>query len=74
MNKLLNQILRFGVVGVIATLIDYGLFLLLTEVCRLHYLMANPIAFLVSVVCNYILSVTFVFDVDKRRSTGVLQR
>lgn len=70
MNKLLNQILRFGVVGVIATLIDYGLFLLLTEVCHLHYLLANPIAFLVSVIFNYILSVKFVFDVDKRHSTG----
>jgi len=71
MNKLLNQILRFGVVGVIATLVDYGLFLLLTDVCHLHYLIANPIAFLVSVIINYILSVKFVFETDKRRSAGV---
>ncbi len=70
MNKLLKQILRFGVVGVVATVVDYALFLVLTDVCHLHYLVANPIAFLVSVVCNYILSVKFVFDVDKSRSTG----
>ncbi|MBE6957073.1 MAG: GtrA family protein [Ruminococcaceae bacterium] len=70
MNKLLNQILRFGVVGVIAFLVDYGLFLLLTEVCRVHYLVANVAAFLVSVIVNYILSVKFVFDVDKRRGAG----
>ncbi|MBQ3557692.1 MAG: GtrA family protein [Oscillospiraceae bacterium] len=70
MNKLLNQILRFGVVGIIATVLDYGLFLLLTELCRVHYLIANPVAFLVSVIVNYILSVKFVFDADKRRSTG----
>ena len=70
MNKLLNQILRFGVVGVVAFLVDYGLFLLLTEVCHIHYLIANIAAFLVSVIVNYILSVAFVFDVDKKRSTG----
>ena len=70
MNKLIKQILRFGVVGVIAFLVDYGLFLLLTEVCCVHYLLANIVAFLVSVIVNYILSVKFVFDVDKRRSTG----
>ena len=70
MNKLIKQILRFGAVGVIATAVDYGLFLLLTEVCRVHYLIANVIAFLVSVTVNYILSVKFVFDVDESRSTG----
>lgn len=70
MNKLLNQILRFGVVGMIATVLDYSLFLLLTELCHVHYLIANPVAFLVSVIVNYILSVKFVFDADKRRSTG----
>jgi len=58
------------VVGVIAFLVDYGLFLLLTEVCRVHYLVANVAAFLVSVLVNYILSVKFVFDVDKRRGAG----
>lgn len=70
MNKLLNQILRFGVVGMIATVLDYGLFLLLTEMCHIHYLIANPVAFLVSVIVNYILSVKFVFNTDKRRGTG----
>ena len=32
MNKLLQQIARFGVVGVIAFVIDYAVLLLLTEV------------------------------------------
>lgn len=70
MNKLIKQILRFGVVGIIAFAVDYGLFLLLTEVCHIHYLLANIVAFLVSVIVNYILSVTFVFDVDKNRGVG----
>ena len=70
MNKLIKQILRFGVVGVIAFVVDYSLMIALTELCHIHYLIANPISFLVSVVCNYILSVTFVFETDKRRGAG----
>ena len=64
MNKLLGQIARFGVVGVIAFVIDYGVLLLLTEVCSIHYLVSSAAAFLVSVVFNYVLSITFVFETD----------
>ena len=68
MNKLLQQIARFGVVGVIAFVIDYAVLLLLTEVVGIHYLVSAAAAFLVSVVFNYILSIAFVFDTDKNRS------
>ena len=67
MNKLLNQIARFGVVGVIAFVIDYAVLLFLTEVCCVHYLISSAAAFLVSVIFNYILSIAFVFDTDKSR-------
>ena len=71
MNKLLQQIARFGVVGVIAFVIDYGVLLFLTEVCHVHYLVSSAVAFLVSVIFNYILSIAFVFETDKnqRKST-----
>ena len=71
MNKLLNQIARFGVVGVIAFVIDYGVLLFLTEMCHVHYLVSSAAAFLVSVIFNYILSIAFVFETDKnqRKST-----
>ena len=71
MNKLLNQIARFGVVGVIAFVIDYAVLLFLTEVCHVHYLISSAAAFLVSVIFNYILSIAFVFETDKnqRKST-----
>jgi putative flippase GtrA len=70
MNKLLQQIARFGVVGVIAFVIDYAVLLLLTEVVGIHYLVSAAAAFLVSVIFNYILSIAFVFDTDKSRSKG----
>ena len=71
MKKLLEQIMRFGIVGVIAFVIDYAVLLLLTEVVGIHYLVSSAVAFLVSVIFNYILSVAFVFETDKSRSKGV---
>lgn len=68
MRKLLNQIARFGLVGIIAFVIDYAVLLLLTEVCSVHYLISSAVAFLVSVIFNYILSIAFVFDTDKNQS------
>ena len=70
MKKLLEQIVRFGIVGVIAFVIDYAVLLLLTEVAGIHYLVSAAIAFLVSVVFNYILSIFFVFKTDKSRGKG----
>ena len=70
MRKLLEQIARFGVVGVIAFVIDYAVLLVLTELFHVHYLVSSAIAFLVSVIFNYILSIAFVFETDKSRSKG----
>ena len=70
MRKLLEQIARFGVVGVIAFVIDYGVLLALTELFHVHYLVSSAVAFLVSVIFNYILSIAFVFETDKSRGKG----
>lgn len=70
MRKLLEQIVRFGVVGVIAFVVDYAVLLLLTEVVGIHYLISSAVAFVVSVAVNYVLSVAFVFETDKSRSKG----
>lgn len=70
MKKLLEQIMRFGIVGVIAFVIDYTVLLVLTELVGFHYLISSAIAFLVSVIFNYIMSVTFVFETDKSRGKG----
>ena len=62
MMKLLQQILKFGIVGGSATLIDYGLLIFCTEVLEINYLISSAIGFSVSVIFNYILSVHWVFD------------
>lgn len=65
MKKLIAQILKFGVVGGTAFLIDYGVMIALTELCGINYLISSGISFVVSVIYNYILSVRWVFEVDE---------
>ena len=55
------QVIRFGIVGVIAALVDVGVLVALKELMLFDVLTASAISFGVSVTVNYILSMTFVF-------------
>ncbi|MCI9452602.1 MAG: GtrA family protein [Dorea sp.] len=68
MKKLIGQIMKFGIVGVLCFGIDYGLMIFLTEVGGIPYLVSSGISFSVSVMVNYILSLTFVFETDKNKN------
>lgn len=61
MKKLFAQIMKFGVVGVVAFIIDYGLLALLTEVFGINYLVSATISFTASVIFNYLASMRYVF-------------
>lgn len=61
MRRLIEQIMKFGVVGVIAFIIDYGLLVLLTELFDINYLISATVGFTVSVIFNYLASMRFVF-------------
>lgn len=61
MKKLIVQFLKFGIVGGIAFVVDYGLMIFLKEVFEMHYLTASFISFCVSVIVNYLLSMRYVF-------------
>lgn len=61
MKKLIVQLIRFGIVGVIATAIDVGVLALLKEVAHMDVLVASALSFTVAVVVNYILSMLWVF-------------
>ena len=71
MKKLIAQFMKFGVVGVIAFVIDYGLLALLTDVFSVNYLVSATISFTVSVIFNYVASMRYVFthkeDMSRRR-------
>ena len=70
MKKLIEQIIKFGLVGVLCTLIDFACY----TGCNLigiPYLVSGVIGFTVSVIFNYILSMKYVFvrreDISRRR-------
>ena len=68
MNKLIKQILKFGVVGGIAFIIDYALLYVLTEYLHIYVLYSSVISFSVSVVFNYICSIKWVFETGKKQT------
>ena len=61
MQKLLAQIIKFGVVGVVATVIDFGIMNLLHYGLGLNILIANTSGFIVSLIFNYVASMKYVF-------------
>lgn len=71
MKKLIEQILKFGIVGFFCFLIDFGLTAGLANFFGVHYLISKFVGFVVSAVVNYILSIKFVFtqkkEMDKKK-------
>lgn len=66
----LGEMLRFAIVGVVATLLQYVIYLLLLR--WMHPTLSNTIAYIVSFLFNYIASVKFTFRVQStaRRGAG----
>lgn len=62
MRNLIQQFLKFGVVGVIAFAIDFGVLVFLTEVFGLNPVVSATVSFVVSVVFNYAASMRYVFE------------
>ena len=61
------QIIKFIIVGGIATVIDYVIFFILHELLGINTIISNIISFTVSVIYNYIASVKWVFEVDESK-------
>ena len=68
MKKLIEQIMKFGVVGFICFGIDYSLMILLTEAAGISYLVSSGLSFSISVIVNYTLSLKFVFETNQENN------
>ena len=68
MSKRFAEVIRFILTGGVCTLIEYAALYALKEWLHMGAVAATPIAFLISVVFNYILCVRFVFDGAKEGS------
>ncbi len=75
MRELIAQVARFGVVGIAAFVVDYGLMVALTELAGMNPVASATISFAVSVVFNYVASMRFVFHhrqgMSRRREFAV---
>ena len=79
MTKLLKQIASFGIVGVICFVIDFGVYTILNMLFRgmgfaerfaQYYLISKFVSVVVSMICNYLLSMRFVFTRKDDLSRG----
>lgn len=70
-KALVEQFLKFGVVGGIAFVIDYAILMLLSQVAGWDPVLSSVISFTISLVFNYLASMHFVFerrdDLSRRR-------
>lgn len=64
----LGEIIRFGIVGTVSTLIQAGTYCLLVGI--LNYVVANTIAYVVSFIFNYIASTKYTFRVKSTAKRG----
>lgn len=71
LKDLAEQFLKFGVVGALATVVDYGILMLLSQAAGWDPLPASAVSYLVSLAFNYLASMRYVFerrdDLSRRR-------
>ena len=60
-DSLVGQLFRYAIVGGLSFVVDYGSLWLLTEKAGLPYLWSAAIAFILGLICNYLLSTAWVF-------------
>ena len=67
-KKLLKQIMKFVVVGGVATIIDFVFLYIFKEIVNLPIILSNTLSFIISVIYNYIASIKWVFDVSEEKN------
>ena len=75
LRALVEQFLKFGVVGALAFVIDYGVLMLLSQVVGWDPVVSSVFSFVISLVFNYVASMRFVFerreDLSRRREFAI---
>lgn len=61
-NPMTRQFTKFALVGFVSLAVDYVSLLVLVELFRIDVLVGTSIAFIASVIVNYLLSMKYVFE------------
>lgn len=62
MSKLWGQLVKFGLIGVAATVIDFAVLTGLTEWFGVYYLLSAAAGFILANIFNYLFSMRYVFE------------
>ena len=65
----LREVVRFGIVGAVATLLQYGLYVLLNRL--VHPTLANTIAYALRFAFNYVASTRYTFQLKSTARRGL---
>lgn len=71
--KSVKQLKRFLIIGIIATLISYSVFVISIRLLSLHYIIANILAFLLSIIFSYNLNKHWSFGVTTQQKSHIIQ-
>lgn len=61
-STFLQQLIKYGLIGLVCTVVDFFLLYALTTFFKLNYLQSGVISFLSGSILNYFLSTLFVFN------------
>lgn len=64
-DNVIIQLFRYGFVGGIAFIADFGILYILTEFLNVYYLLSAAISFTIGILVNYTISVLWVFYRNK---------
>ena len=67
----LSEIIRFGITGVIATAIQYGLYVIFVDAVGVAPTVSTVISYVLSFVCNFFLSSYFTFNSKPNAKKGI---
>jgi putative flippase GtrA len=65
-NKELKRFIRFGIVGIIGSVIDFGFLNLFTIVFKLPYVLSSVFSFTLAVINNFVLNRVWTFPGSRK--------
>ena len=65
------NVMKYAIIGGLCTVADFTVFLSLTELLKIHYLIASTISFSIAVFLNYYLCINFLFTAGIRFSKTI---
>ena len=73
-KKLITQFSKFVLVGILATIVNYGSFYILFHFLSVHYLIASASGFMAGVLAGYPLNRIWTFQAhDKKRHRDIVK-